>query len=210
MFSDISWGQFLMFVLSGLVLYGVGVLYYFYRGSASKSATSAELVGKTETNSSDHSGRSLLGKTREQKSTLSNGSIVSPCEACGHVQGTKIKRPQKNSYGVPIDTSTSNAFPAPTLSPSTPLTVEFEPVEDGVDLASLASALEKVTAVTYSADSDVSDELLAAQKADAFALFEHDDLLNSEVASQLALQLDHSAPTDGYSAVDALSNLKAA
>ncbi|WP_157976246.1 hypothetical protein [Lewinella sp. IMCC34191] len=199
-----------MFLISGLILYGFGVLYYFYRGSASKSAASAELVGKTETDASNHSGENLLGKTREQKSTLTNGSTLTPCEACGHVQGTTIKRPRKNSYGVPIDTSISNDFPAPTLSPSTPLTVEFEPVEDGVDLASLASALEKVTAVTYSADSGVSDELLAAEKADAFALFEHDDLLNSEVASQLALQLDHSAPTDGYSAVDALSNLKAA
>jgi len=218
MFSNISWGQFLVFLVPLLVGYGVVVLYLFYRDSVSKSATSSSLVGKPSdlaVTSRTTSDGGVMGKTFEQKAgqrlaavpAATTTAVAAPttitCEACGHVHGTLVAPPRLNSYGMPINRT---AEPATFI----PLTDDFDPVDGGVDVQSMIATLEKVKTVTAVASGGAPASRVISEKAEVLSLFANDDLLNSEFASQLALQLDDSAPTAGYSAALALENLKAA
>ena len=211
MFSDITWGQFLTYLVPTIIAYGAVVLYLFYRKDVSNSVTSSRLVGKTVSSSplasSPNGVTGVMGRTREQKTTVQPSSPTATaivCEACGHEYGSPVLSPRLNSYGVPI----SNAVATP--APAAPLTVDFEPVDGEVDLSSMISALERVKSATTAAANGSSAETVISEKAAALTLFANDDLLNSEFASLAALQMDDAAPTEGYSAASSLDLLKAA
>ena len=186
------------------------------------------------TTSSDRlrSGRGgVMGKTREQRSastsaeTSAGEATPAPlvCDACGHVHGTpsavqtaSTRTRQIDSYGIPIPDAPPLTVAKPSTSASViapPVTVhdEFESVDGLVDIAAMARAIATVETITSTAAAGRLDtDEAASRKAAAVSLFANEDLLNSEFASQLALQLDTTAPTAGYSAVATLETLKAA
>ena len=209
MFSTTSWGQFLAYIAVAIVLYGLAVLFIFYRKTASKALTTSPVVGKpAEAEPLNGTPTSVMGKTREQK----NGHRLSPtpgitspvsCEACGHVHGSPVAA-QVNSYGLPI----SNPPVAPMQD--TPLVDDFEPVDGGIELSSLLEALEKVKEIPAMTVAGDTSDSVAEDKAAALSLFATHDLLNSEFSSFVAVELDNLVPTEGYSAVASLEVLKAA
>lgn len=205
MFSSISWGQFLVFVVPSLFLYGAVVAYLFYRDRITKSATSSNLVGRPVNGSSPSATTAnVMGKTLEQKNGRDQPGRSVACEACGHVHGSPVTSPRLNSYGIPISPRTAE------VAPSAPLTEDFDPVDGGVDVQSMLANLEKVKSVSVAAFSGASTDDVISEKAEVLSLFANDDLLNSEFATQFATKLDESVPTMGYSAVATLETLKAA
>ena len=219
MFSGTSWTQFLVYLIPILVVYAAGVLYFFYRSASKPTTASGALVGGTS--SSSAAPVSLMGTPKDEGRRRHRQNGHGTCEACGQrLDQHSDDRVRTNSYGVPIeaapvsegeDNSTpGTAAAASSSSSSVPLSTEFDPVDGDIDPGDLISLVEKVTSVYRMADSGMSSESLRDEKADTVSLFANDDLLNSEVASQLALQLDTQVPTQDFSAVSALSELKAA
>ncbi len=207
MFSGISWGQFLTFAIPLLVGYAVVVVYLFYRDNVSKSATASAVVGKPVQNGYTPKGAtSVVGKTLEQKAGRGN-SVTAPfvCEACGHVHGTTATAPRLDSYGRPIINHA-----APSVTPATPLTEDFDPVDGSVDLESMLANLAKVSSSTTTVASGTPTNEVISKKAEALSVFTGNDIFNSEFTSLLASELDKAAPTFGYSAADSLEDLKAA
>ncbi len=213
MFSGISWGQFLTFAIPLLVGYAVVVVYLFYRDKVSKTATASAVVGKPNQNGYTPKGAtSVVGKTLEQKAGRDNSVAVPAtapfvCEACGHAHGTPATAtaPRLDSYGRPIIN-----YVAPLVTPATPLTEDFDPVDGSVDLESMLANLAKVSSSTTTVASGTPTNEVISKKAEALSVFTGNDIFNSEFTSLLASELDKVAPTFGYSAADSLEDLKAA
>ena len=223
MFQEIGWIQFLTYLLVGLALYGIVVVYLYYRKDID-ILTKNGVIGPTETDRRPATGSSIMGGVSsfdKKEAAMLSGT---PCEACGHVPGSAIELTHVHEQNEQSSVVAKSYFseviddePA-VRQTSVASTVASEAIDfndsiDGaVDLEELMAAFSEASALLDDAPTGngVPEQDAVISKERVLSILGNDNLLNSELASTMAVGLDRELPTESFSALEYLEVRKAA
>ena len=221
MFQEIGWIQFFTYLTVGLALYGATVAYLYYRKDLDILRKNG-VLGPTEADRRSKITGSIIGSVNKLATEEDLHQALSACEACGHVPGTEIELPHRIGRGSqPV--TVQESYPVGTVdtqpkiyAPSAPATITNEvdiddSIDGAVDLEELMLAFSEASALIEGADvAAVPEEEAVTSKERVLSILGNDNLLNSELASMLAVSLDRELPTESFSARDHLEHCKAA